>query len=363
MRDLSILLIHLLATIIKLMGPGGVRSVAAESILIKQQLLILNRARVRAPNLRPMDRVIAALCATSMRTGRLRKSAIIIKPSTIMAFHRILVQRKYRRLFTPQNRGKPGPKGPSPELIAAIVETKQRNPRFGCRRIAQQIAYAFGIDCDKDLVRRVLAQHYRPTPGSGGPSWLSFLGHSKDSLWSVDFFRCESATLKSHWVMVIMDQCTRRIIGFTVHAGTLDGTAACRMFNSIAAGSEKLPGHLSSDNDPLFRYHRWRANLRVLDVSEIKTVPYVPLSHPFVERLIGTVRREYLDQVPFWSARDLENKLKDFQHYYNAGRVHFALNGHPPDDSDASNRTGVARLKHYRWQSSCRGLFQLPVPA
>jgi len=363
MRDLTILLFHLIATIIKLSGPGGVRSVAAESMLIKQQLLVLNRARMRAPNLRPMDRVIAALCAACMRPGRLLKTAIVIKPSTIMAFHRMLVQRKYRQLFSPQRRGKPGPKGPAPELIAAIVEMKQRNARFGCRRIAQQITYAFGIDINKDLVRRVLAYHYRPAPGSSGPSWLSFLGHTKDSLWSVDFFRCESARLKSHWVMVVMDQCTRRIIGFAVQAGTLDGTAACRMFNEVIASSGYLPKNLSSDNDPLFRYHRWRANLRILDVAEIKTVPYVPLSHPFVERLIGTVRRECLDQIPFWSARDLENKLKAFQHYYNAGRVHFALNGQPPDINDASDRIGVANLNQYRWKIYCRSLFQLPVTA
>ena len=51
-----------------------------------------------------------------------------------------------------------------------------------------------------------------------------------------------------------------------------------------------VPKYLSSDHDPLYRFHQWQANLRILDVTEIKTVPYVPLSHPFVERLIGTVR-------------------------------------------------------------------------
>jgi len=363
MRDLIILLIHLLATIVKLLGPGGARSVAAESVLIKQQLIVLNRARARAPNLRPLDRVIAALCATCIRPGRLLKTAVVIKPATIMSFHRVLVQRKYRRLFTPHRQGKPGPKGPGPELISAIIEMKQRNPRFGCRRIAQQIAFTFGIDIGRDVVRRVLAQHYHPPPGSGGPSWLSFFGHAKDSLWSVDFFRCESANLKSHWVMVVMDQCTRRIVGFAVQAGTLDGAAACRMFNEISATSEGLPKSLSSDNDPLFRYHRWRANLRILDVIELKTVPYAPLSHPFVERLIGTVRRECLDQALFWSVRDLENKLKAFQHYYNAGRVHFGLNGKPPIFTGTRERIEVADLNQYRWQPYCRGLFQLPVAA
>jgi hypothetical protein len=63
------------------------------------------------------------------------------------------------------------------------------------------------------------------------------------------------------------------------------------MFNHAVAGEQMLPQHLSSDHDPLFEFHRWKANLRILDVTEVKTVPYAPLSHPFVERLIGTVRR------------------------------------------------------------------------
>jgi len=70
-----------------------------------------------------------------------------------------------------------------PELIQAIIEPKQRNPRFGCPRIAQQINKAFGMDIDKDLARRVLAKHYRPMPDDNGPSWLTFVGHAKDSLW------------------------------------------------------------------------------------------------------------------------------------------------------------------------------------
>jgi len=117
----------------------------------------------------------------------------------------------------------------------------------------------------------------------------------------VDLFRCESLILKSHWVMVVMDQFSRRIIGFAVHAGGLDGPAACRMFNSIIGGSTS-PRYLSSDNDPLFLCRQWNASLRILEVTEVKTVPYVPISYPFVERFIGRVRRGFLDQVTFWSA-------------------------------------------------------------
>jgi transposase InsO family protein len=265
-------------------------------------------------------------------------------------------------LYSPRRRGRPGPKGPSKELIEAIVEVKRRNPRFGCPRIALILCKTFGVEINKDVVRRVLAKHYRPEPGPAGPSWLTFIGHMKDSLWSVDLFRCESLILKTHWVLVVMDQFTRRIIGFGVQAGEVDGRALCRMFNHAIA-RQGPPRYLSSDHDPLFEYHRWKANLRILGVHEIKTIPYVPISHPFVERLIGTVRREYLDHVPFWNAQDLERKLEDFRVYFNRHRVHSSLGGDSPSEIGGNAPREPAKLGDFRWQSHCRGLYELPVAA
>ena len=126
------------------------------------------------------------------------------------------MKRKYSLLYSPRKRRRPGPKGPSRELIGAVIEMKRRNPRFGCRKIAEQISRAFAVEINKDVVRRILIRHYRPVPGGDGPSWLTVIGHAKDSLWSVDLFRCESILLKSYWIMVVMDVFTRRIIGFGV---------------------------------------------------------------------------------------------------------------------------------------------------
>src|SRR5262245_9034379 len=149
MRDLVILFCHIITTLARLVGPGGIRSVVAESVLVKQQLLILNRSRERSPNLRSADRLVAGLCALLIRPARLIRSAIVLKPSTLLNLHRILRNRKYQLLFSPKRGRKPGPKGPSKELIAAVVQTKQRNPTWGCPRIAQQIALAFDIPIDK----------------------------------------------------------------------------------------------------------------------------------------------------------------------------------------------------------------------
>jgi len=355
-----VLFVHVIVTVTRLARPCGLRSVVAESALARHQLLILNRGRKRAPNLCAADRIIAGLCTLLMRPARILRSAIVLKPLTLMHFHRALVKRKYRMLFSSKRRLRPGPKGPGKELIDAILEMKRRNPAWGCPRIAQQITLAFGGDIDKDVVRRILGLHYRPESGSGGSSWLTLLGHAKDSLWSADLFRCESLALRTHWVLVVMDQFTRRIVGFGIHRGTVDGPGLCRLFQH-AIRRQTLPKYLSTDNDPLYRYHQWQANLRVSEVTEIKTVPYVPISHPFVERLIGTIRRECLDRTLFWTTADLAQKLQDFQDYYNVYRAHAGLKGRLP--CPAIGTDSPMSFDSYRWRRHCRGLYQTPIAA
>src|SRR5437899_11525308 len=113
MRDLAVLFLHLIVTIVRLAGPRGARSVVAESVLLKQQLLILNRPRKPSPNLLVSDRIVAGLCALLMRHGRLIGPASRCKQSTLLTRHGPLKQLKYRLLLSPKPRKKPGPKGPS----------------------------------------------------------------------------------------------------------------------------------------------------------------------------------------------------------------------------------------------------------
>jgi transposase InsO family protein len=164
----------------------------------------------------------------------------------------------------------------SVELIAAVLVMIRRDPRFGCPRIALEITHAFDIEINKDVV-------------------------------------------------------SRRIVGFGVEPRGIDGICACRMFNRAIA-SPPPPRYLSSDNDPLSRFHRWCANLRTLEINEIKTIPYMPISHPFVKRLIGTIRRTLLDQTFFWNRHDLQRKLDDFKNHYNKFRAHSSLTTRTPPE-------------------------------
>jgi len=195
-----------------------------------------------------------------------------------------------------------------------------------------QIHEALGIDISPYSVGRILRTHHVNFPTGGGPSWLIFIGNMKDGLWSVDLFRCEPISQRSHWVMVAMDQFTRRIIGFSVHVGSCDGIVYCRMFNEIIS-DKSLPRYLSSDKDPLFLFHRWKENLQILEIEEIKSVPRNPNSHPFIERIIGSTRRECLDHILFFNGRDLRNKLNNYRIYYNENRAHSSLNRKTPTGS------------------------------
>ena len=154
MRDFLVMYLHLVSTTVRALGPGGVRSVIGESLLLRHQLLTLNRSGKRAPRLSTLDRIFAALCVGIICPARLQRLAIVVTPSTLLTFHRAFVKRKYRQLFSAKRAGKPGPNGPSQQFLSAIVEMKKRNPRFGYRRIDRQF-----VGCLVKLSRESMSIH------------------------------------------------------------------------------------------------------------------------------------------------------------------------------------------------------------
>jgi len=364
MKELVELLIQFVVTLCKLSRPGGVKALVAENHALRQQLVVMRRCNKRSPRLKSSDRFLFGFLALFISEVRLWRIAIIVKPRTILSFHRALVNRKYSRIYSNKVVKKSGRKPPDQTIVDLIVDMKKRNPNIGYGRIAMQIYETFGIEISRFAVGRILRKNADKLPSGDGPSWLTFIGHMKDSLWSVDLFRCESVTLKSHWVMVVIDQFSRRIIGYAVHSGSCDGVAYCRMFNQIISGNP-LPKYLSSDNDPLFLFHRWRANLRILEIEEIKSIPGTPTSHPFIERVIRTTRNEFVDHVLFFNKYDLQRKLEGYQDYYNDTRAHSSLAMKTPSavaTAGVLDKT-VASLDDHRWRSYCSGLYTLPIAA
>src|SRR6516225_6858284 len=108
MRDILVVLVHSIVTVVRLIRPGGLRAVVAESTLTRHQLLILNRSRKRAPNLRVSDRMVAGFCTLLMHPSRMLRCGVVLKPSTLLHFHHVLTKRKYQMLFSSKRGGRPG---------------------------------------------------------------------------------------------------------------------------------------------------------------------------------------------------------------------------------------------------------------
>jgi len=160
-----------------------------------------------------------------------------------------------------------------------------------------------------------------------------------------------------------MDIYSRKLIGFEVIEGSLTGPIICQMFNRILINTGQTPKYLSSDHDPLFRFSQWQRNLSISEIDEIKSIPEIPLSHPFIERVIGTTRREYLDHQIIWGPNDLCKQLQEFQNYYNENRVHYSLNGQTPLDFIQTNKKSPLDLNNYSWEVTCNGRYQIPIAA
>jgi putative transposase len=358
------LLLDLVVILARYVSPGGRSSLIAEHILVRQQLVAIRRKRKKAPRLTRLDRVIFAVSSLFIHTRRLPNLSIVVAHSTLLGLHQALVNRKYSKLFSNKRDRKPGPKGPSQDLIRLIVEIKTKNPRYGCPKIALLASKLLDQVINEQLVRRILRKYSKSLPPGAGPSWLNAIGNAKDALWSMDLFCTESILLQTHWVMVVMDHFTREIIGIAVSAGPLNGEDVCRMFATLRSScTSRLPKHLSTDHDPLFRFHRCHANLRILGIDEIKTVPEIPWSHPFIERVIGTIRREFLDETLFWNERDLKTKLDSFRTYYNEARVHSSISGHTPRGMSGAGMIGKIDIRNYSWKSYCGNRFSIPIAA
>jgi hypothetical protein len=263
-----------------------------------------------------------------MRPGRIRKAAIVLKPATLTKFRRALLSRNYHRLFSSRKNAKPGPKGPANDLVRVIVELKQRNAHFGCPRIAQQINKAFGVNIDKDVVRRVLAKHYRPAPYDGGPSWLTFLRHTRNSLCSIALFQRKSILSTIHSILLAIGQFTRRLIGCGISGCHFDQLVVCSLSDAgipVVDDSKSL----SPIHDPPFSHHRCRGKL--LGVCHTRTVAIFPRAPPVSEPRIRTRRRNHHDYRSNYSAIGLETEHGALNNYY-----HLFLMPAPLDENKAA---------------------------
>jgi hypothetical protein len=185
-----------------------------EMLVLRHQVKVLQR-RVRRPPLRRLDRVLLAAASRAMR--RNLWSSFVVRPETLLRWHRELVARKW----TYNSRGRPGRPPIDPEVGDLIVRLGRENPRWGYQRIRGELL-KLGLPVSATSVRTILLCHgLDPAPRRAGPTWSGFLRSQATGILACDFFTVETVRLRTIYVLFFIELSTRRVhvAGVTAHPG------------------------------------------------------------------------------------------------------------------------------------------------
>ncbi len=288
-----------------------------ELLVLRHQLEVLSRQVGRA-SFRRRDRLL--LAATSRLLPRERRDVFLVKPRTLLRWHRELVRRKwtYRRALGP---GRPRLDDVTVELILRLV---RENPRWGYQRVRGELlklGTAVSATAIRTIVRRA---GLGPAPRRGRPTWRQFLGQQAAAILACDFFTVETARLKTLYVLFFIELSTRRVhvAGVSAHPHSAWITQQAR--NLAIDGRLEDVFFLIPDRDAKF-CGPFDEVFRTEGFGVVRTPNRAPQANAFAERWVRTVRQECLDDVLVWGRGHLERVLRDYVHHYNAERPHRGL--------------------------------------
>jgi putative transposase len=333
-----LVLLSPLAALIGRLTPGDEDR---EILALRQQVLILQRQLGNRPRLMRSERLALLLTCLRMKREQLLRSLLIVKPDTVVGWHRQTV----RRHWTFKQKRKPGRPRVGPEADELVVQIAQDNRGWGYTKIAGEVRKLGFTSIGRSTVERILKRHgMAPRPHHGGLSWADFLGHYGQFIWACDFFTVTTATLRTYYVLFFIEISTRRIVHWNVSEHP-EGEWVAQQFRNLAVMHEDLPRYLIHDRDSRFTVHADEL-LRAVGTKAVLLPPRSPDLNGRAERWIRTVRNECLDHIIVLNERHLRWALTEFVRYYNARRPHRSLQLRPPDGPVASSLQGtVVRRK------------------
>lgn len=292
----------------------------AEVVLLRHQLRVLRR-QVRRPRLEPGDRLILAALGRSFR--RTLAASILVRPETVLGWHRELVRKKWTAFGRRAGAGRPEL---DEELRRLIMEMATDNPRWGCVRIRGELL-KLGHRVSASAIRRLLRRRgIGPAPQRSRLSWTAFLRSQASAIVVTDFFTVDTIFLKRLYVLVHMELASRRVIHFAVTEHP-DSCWVAQQARNLFWDLESIgiqARFLMRDNDAKFAGPA-DAVLSAEGIRVIKTPIAAPMANAFMERQIGSTRRECLDWVLVINRRHLERVLAEWVEHYNWERPHRSL--------------------------------------
>jgi len=295
---------------------GGHRALALENLALRQQLAMDRRTRPR-PAARWSDRLFWVGLRRAWPAWK--TALVVLRPATVMAWHR----RGFAWYWTWRSRPLGGRPRVNGELRRLIGEMADANPVWGAPRIHGELV-TLGLSVAERTVSRLMPRRRRPP----SQTWRTFLQNHASSLVALDFFTVSTITGRVLFVLVVLAHERRRILHVTV---TPPPTSAwTRQPLREACPWEVTPRCLLHDRDAIFA-DTFRRSVTTIGLTAVRTAPRSPWQHPYVDRVIGSIRREWLDHVIVLNERHLRRLLSASVAYYHRSRTHLALMKDAPE--------------------------------
>ncbi len=326
----------------------------AEILALRHQILVLQR-QIERPKFTPTDRSVLAVLSQAFDRRRLNKVMLIVKPATVIGWHRHLVARHWTQPPGPRI-GRP-PTPAEPRRLVLRLDTE--NPTWGYRRIHGEIR-RLGHRLAASTVWKILRDAGRePTPNRTGPSWSEFIASQAHALVATDFFCVDTVTMRRFHVLFFIEIDTRRVhlAGITTNPTGAWTTQAAR---NLLMGYDKAVRFVIRDGAG--QYTRTFDDVFAAVGGSVITIPPgAPQANAFAERWVRTIRHELLDRTLIWNQRQLNGLLDDFTEHYNERRPHRSLDQRAANDE--ADKPVIEPATPIRRTTTCAGLINEYRPA
>ena len=292
-----------------------------EILALRHQVAVLNRSRSPRLRLTVADRALWAWL--SQAWSGWRPALVLVKPDTVLAWHR----RGFRLFWTWKSRYRTGRPATAPEFRELIRRMAAANPLWGAPQIHGELQ-KLGISLSQATVAKYMPR--RDTPPS--QPWRTFLTNHVGQIMAADFFVVPTVTYRLLFVLVILAHERRRIVHVAVTAHPTAAWTAQQLRNAFP--EDQAPRYLVHDRDAAFT--DVVSTIGAMQIHEVVTAPRSPWQNAYVERLIGSIRRECLDHVIVLSVAGLQRVLAGYVAYYMNTRTHLSLGKDTPASRPAT---------------------------
>jgi len=286
-------------------------SLQIEILALRHQLAVLQRRERRRFRLGPSDRFLWAILLRLWTNWR--NALVIVKPETVIAWHR----RGFRLYWNWRSRRRIGRPGIPKETRDLIREMSARNVLWGAPRLHAELL-KLGIDISQATVAKYMVNHRKPP----SQTWRTFLENHIKQIVSVDFFVVPTVSFRLFYVFLVLAHDRRQVVHFNVTEHPTAEWTAAQLVQAFPWNT--APRFLLRDRDCIYG-DVFRIRTANMEIEQVLTAPRSPWQSPYVERLIGSIRRECLDHVLILNESSLRRQIASYLAYYHDSRCHLGL--------------------------------------